>query len=138
MRDGFRITGAAVGAIIVVLLLVVGLWALTVAWAPWKGAGEQRKQIQGSADYRIAAYDRFYDLCGSIQALEDQLETMRADRSLPKDQRATNVLALTNQRFSLIRQYNADASKADTRANFLASDLPFSIDPNQEHTTCAA
>lgn len=127
-----------IGALVLLLALPVGVWGFRVLTADAKGEGDQRIQTRGDANYRIAAYDRFFDLCASIQALEDQLGVMRADKSLPPDQRATNILALTNQRNTLIRQYNADAAKADTRGHFLSSDLPYSIDTSQETTSCAA
>lgn len=129
--------GLLIGGIVLVIALVVGIWALTVAWAPWKGEGDARKQTN-SADYRIAAYDHFYSLCGDIQAVEDQLATMEADTSLPEDQRNTNILALTNKRNTLIREYNADARKEDTQGKFRASDLPYQLDPTEETTTCTA
>lgn len=130
--------GGIVLAVILTLVLVAGVFAVTVLWAPWKGAGEQRKAIHGSGEYRIAAYNRFYDDCAAVQAVEDQLAAMKADKTLPADQRAANVLALTNKRNTLIRAYNADSRKEDTLANFKASDLPYQIDPTQETTTCTA
>ncbi len=136
-RAGVRIFGMSVGVVVGVLLLIMLVGVVTFAWAPWKGEREQRMMTEGSGSYRIAAYDSFYDQCGSIQAIEDQIVNMEADKSLPEAFKATNLLALKNQRATLIRQYNADASKADTRANFMASDLPYKIDSTQETTSCA-
>lgn len=138
IRDLSRGALVAIVAVVLLIALVAGIWVFRVATADVKGRGDQILKTEGNADYRIAAYDRFYDLCASIQALEDQIAVMSADTTLPAEQRATNILALTNQRNSLIRQYNADARKADTRGNFRASDLPYEIDQTQEHTSCVA
>jgi hypothetical protein len=118
-------------------LLVSGvLLAVNYFTADTRGKVSARNQTNGNGTYRIAQYDHFYDLCGSVQALEDQRDTMKADTSLPKDQRAVNVLALTNQRNTLIRRYNADSSKVATASQFKASDLPPLLNPHQEHTQC--
>ena len=60
---------------IVVFLVVVG-WGVTavtfglrVATAGIVGAGEARIEIQ-SADFRLAAYPHFFDLCAAIQGHE--------------------------------------------------------------------
>ena len=132
-----------VAVVVVAILIGSGVWLFRVATADVKGAGDQVIQTKGNAQYRIAAYDAFYDACGAIQAKEDQIALQEplleaAKPGTPDYQRLeANVVALKSSRASLIRAYNADASKADTRANFLASDLPYSIDTTQEHTTCA-
>lgn len=138
IRDLSRGALVAIVALLLIFALVIGVWVFRVKTADIKGAGDQVIQTKGDANYRIAAYDRFYDLCASIQALEDQLGVMADATGIPADQRDTNILALTNQRNTLIRQYNADARKTDTRGAFLASDLPFQIDPSQETTSCIA
>lgn len=119
--------------VIAILVLIVVIGAFTFVWAPWKGAIEQRNQTQGSGSYRIAAYDHFYDLCGDIQAKEDQIANVTANPPANAD---VILLALNNSRNSLIREYNADARKADTLAHFKASDLPYQIDPTEESTSC--
>lgn len=138
IKDAGLGVGAIFGIVALALVLIAAVFAVTVWWAPWKGAGEQRKIVQGSGQYRIAAYERFYDDCAAIQGLEDQIATIKANTTLPENQRTENLLALTNKRNTMIRQYNADSAKTDTVANFKASDLPYEIDPAEETTTCAA
>lgn len=144
IRSGAR-TGAAGAGLYIGLVLLVLVIAATVVFvfggfsrltANFRGETEVREKTLADGDYRIAAYESFYDQCAAVKAIEVQLDNMRADKSLPKDQRATNVLALQNKRAQLIEEYNADARKTDTRANFLASDLPYELNQNQEHTTC--
>lgn len=118
---------------------LLGVWLnseFSILTAETRGETGQREQTVADPDYRIAAYDQFYNKCAAIQSLEDQLEVMQQTKGLPEDQKAANILALTNQRNTLINQYNVDARKAGTLGQFRASDLPFSIDATTEHTTC--
>lgn len=129
------IAGGTAIVVMVILTLIAGGFGWVTA--DFRGAKDAREQTIADGSYRIAAYEKFYDLCGDIKAIEQQIVNQEAmSAGLPKDQVAVNKLALNNQRASLIQEYNADARKADTKANFLASDLPYSIDPNQETTTC--
>lgn len=125
-----------IAAIVAVLLVVAVVYGIRWVTADARGASDAREQTRADGTYRIAAYEQFFDDCAAIQALEDQIETMKADKSLPASQRDTNVLALTNQRNTLIRGYNADAQKSDTRGHFLASGLPYEIDKDEENTEC--
>ena len=133
--------GRLIGAVVLFFVVVIGIVFIAggASWltAPFRGAVEQREIVQADGRYRIAAYEKFYDDCAAVQALEDQIAAMKANKSLPESQRETNVLALTNARNTLIRNYNADSRKADTIENFKASDLPYQLDPQKE-TTCSA
>lgn len=132
-----------IGGAVALIALVVGGYALKYATADVRGKVAQNEAVKADPNYRIASYDAFYDACGAIQAKEDAIDAQLAlqdayEKGSPDFVRIeTNLVALRAARASLIRAYNADASKADTRANFHASDLPYSIDPTQEHTTCA-
>lgn len=133
--------GRLIGAVVLFFVILVGIVFIAggASWltAPFRGAVEQREIVQGDGNYRIAAYEKFYNDCAAVQALEDQIALMKANKSLPKDQRETNILALESNRNRLIRQYNADSRKADTIENFKASDLPYQLD-TQKETTCSA
>lgn len=112
----------------VILALIYGGGWLQRLTADFRGETAQIEKVQADPNFRIAAYEQFYDRMGRIEALEQQICTMQ-EADLPENQTATNVLALTNQRIDLIEKYESDASKEDTRANFLASDLPYEINP---------
>lgn len=133
--------GRLIGAVILFFVVIVGIILISggASWltAPFRGAVEQREIVQADGSYRIAAYEKFYDDCAAVQAVEDQLAVMKENKSLPDVQRETNILALTNMRNTLIREYNADSRKADTIENFKASDLPYQLNL-EETTTCSA
>lgn len=112
--------------------------------ADFRGETDQVEQISGDADYRIAAYERFFDLCAAVQTKESEIEAAQTelDSTDPSDYRKqqlnANITAATSARAELINEYNADAAKEDTAANFRASGLPHQLDIEQEHTECTA
>lgn len=142
-RAGLRIGGWIIVAVLFVGIIGAGTWGFRVLTADAKGRGDQVIKTKGNADYRMAAYDHFADLCASVQAAEDKLALAKQQAEAIKDpekrqQADVNVFALASQRAELVRQYNADAAKQATIGQFKAADLPARIDPTQESTTCAS
>lgn len=136
------LTAAVAVVTAAVFVGIVATWALTVWWAPWKGAGDVRKQTQGNASFRIASYDHFYDLCAQAQTTQQNANITRvlirqATDPGEKARQQTNLQAQRNQLNSLVNAYNADARKTTTAGQFKASDLPYTIDASQE-ITCTA
>lgn len=137
----------------IITWVTVALTLLGLAWygvhiwrretADTRGTTDQIEQISGDADYRIQAYEEFYDRCWAVVELEAQIviaeevKNAAAEGSWEAQEAAMNLQALQNQRIDLITSYNADAAKADTAANFLASDLPAALNLEGE-TSCAA
>ena len=132
---------------IVVVLVMAFMWMFGVGLfqretAGFRGDVKATEQVQGSGQYRIAAYDHFFDLCSSIQSTSDQIKNLEAQVASEEDpvykrDLRQSVAALQNQRASAIRQYNADAAKEGTVGQFRDSGLPHSIDPSEEDVTCA-
>jgi hypothetical protein len=134
------------GLAIVLVLLFATMWVFgyglwSAGTAETRGETGVRERTVADADYRIASYDQFYDLCASIVSKEDSIALIEQDvagaeeGSQRKRELDEYLLALRAQRAELINQYNADARKEDTRANFRASDLPYQID-KEGSTTC--
>lgn len=135
-------------AVVLIVAIVIGaMFVFGFGWfsretADFRGKTGQIERVNDPS-YRMAQYDHFYDLCAGVQTDEtriatakDQLKTVTdADRKL---QLQANLDAAINQRAGDINQYNADARKKDTAAHFRASDLPYQINSNEEHTTCTA
>lgn len=136
---GIRLFGWSATTVVAVVLLMALAGGLAYVWAPWKGALEERQLTEGSGKYRIAAYEKFYDSCAAIQSKEDQIENLESELETAEGDRkaqvAASITALRNTRSELIREYNADARKADTAAKFKSSDLPYTIDPEGD-TSC--
>jgi hypothetical protein len=132
---GFILAGLAILA--VVMLAVWGI-AFGFRWftAAPKGKLQAREQIQ-SGDNRIQAYNHFFDLCASVQTLDqalnqsyDQLKT--ATTSDDKTRIETNIGAQLNSRNDAANQYDADSHKSYTVGQFKASSLPYSIAPYEK------
>lgn len=137
-------------AFIVLVLVISGMWMFGVGFfqketADFRGDVKATEQVQGRGEYRIAAYDHFYNLCASIQTKDDQISIAERSLALASDSgnqvairdAQVTLMALQNQRAEAINQYNADARKAGTLGQFRDSGLPYEIDSKaREELTC--
>jgi hypothetical protein len=128
---------------IATVIFVTGM-VLLLRWifADPTGAVEQRESTVGSGAYRISSYDSFYDQCFTAKTTQENIANaivMLGTETDParKAQLNVNVVALQNELNSEVNQYNADARKADTKAHFKASDLPYSLNA-KEVISCTA
>lgn len=142
MKNKITITVfAIVIAVAIILATVYGGGLLQRMTADFRGETGQIEQTQADADYRISAYDQFYDKCAGIQSLESKISNLSDELEETDDEQRKSVLntsitASKNKRAELINDYNADARKEATRGQFKASDLPYEIDINEEGTAC--
>lgn len=132
---------AVVIAVAIILAAVYGGGLMQRMTADFRGETGQIEQTQADADYRISAYDQFYDKCAGIQTLESKITNLSDELEETEDEQRKSVLntsitASKNKRAELINDYNADARKEATRGQFKASDLPYEIDINEEGTAC--
>lgn len=133
--DNFSIRKVCLLVVVAVLLVwgvSAGVWGLGVATGGLYGSGEAYKTIH-SADFRIAAYDHFFNLYASIKSLEGKIDEITDTLAvLEAGTRAYNytLTALTGTkglRHEAIQQYNADAMKDWTEGQFRDNDLPYQI-----------
>jgi hypothetical protein len=136
-------TAVAAAIAAVVILPVAGIYGvgfLKKETADFRGGVSATESVKANGAYRIAAYDQFFDLCGQVQAKEGTIAILQEELLTATPERAAvitpTIAGIKAGRQSDIAQYNSDASKTDTKANFLASSLPYSLNINQE-TTCA-
>jgi hypothetical protein len=146
MLNRFRELGWWIVIGVAVIVIGIAVWLGIVFTnkhtADFRGSAAVTEQVRGNGNYRIAAYNSFFDQCGAIQGKEATLTALKAELATnpPADRVAqinTTITAVTASRAQAIAAYNADAAKTDTQGHFLASNLPFHIDPAQEATTCA-
>ena len=140
-------TVAASAVVLIVVLIIGAMWVFGVGMfrretADFRGGTRATEQVHANGQYRIAAYDRFFAECSQVQALGDQAANVQAELDATTDpvrrqDLATSVTALRNQRAEAIRTYNADASRAGTVGQFRDSQLPYRIDPTSKDVTCA-
>ena len=131
---GWKIALGCIAAVVIIFVLIFAISGISQGTAEIRGGTDAREKTVGNGSYRIAAYDQFYDLNAAVETLEGQICTMKSAEGLPANQRATNVLALTNQRTALVNEYNNDAEKAGTIGQFRASNLPSEL--SQEMPSC--
>lgn len=150
MENGERVNWFALiliglGLIVMVVATVSAIWGFGVITAGIKGRGEAVKRTQ-SVNFRLTAYEGFFDRCAAIQASEDALDAQAtaiegAETTRERTRIRANIAGIQSQRAQNITRYNADARKW-TRGQFLAEDLPFKIDdapyPEGGKTSCGS
>lgn len=121
--------------VLVALSLVGSVAGYALGWfaAPYQGKLQARQIIQGDGNYRIAAYDHFFNLCASVQTADSNIATQESLLAQFKkggndyNRTLTNIGGLEATRADGINQYNADASKSYTVGQFKSSNLPYQL-----------
>lgn len=140
MKFGFQLFIGLIGLLLLLAVLAGINWGWRYFTADVRGivgAEEQRK----AANFRLQAYNRFFDMCAAIQGHEATLKAQRTALDMAtspgeKERLRANIAGITAQRARTIARYNADAAKSYTLAQFKANSLPYRIKPNQENTIC--
>ena len=134
---------ALIGAF--VLVSVFGVFATTEAQqatADQRGETDLIEQTRADGSYRLAKYEWFFDQCAAVQAAEARISILEEElATTPEDDQQrvrTNITASLNQRAELISEYNAEARKEGTAAQFMDDDLPSELDMNADSTSCTA
>lgn len=144
-RLALWIVAGAVFFLVLWIVLASSVWGLRVATAGLVGRGEARIQIQ-SAEFRITAYNHFFDLCAAVQGHEGQIESLQIQLTQTETTRSRELVlaslaGVTAQRARSIAQYNQDALKDYTQGQFMDSDLPYQLVvntyPEGGRTQCA-
>lgn len=154
-----RIAGASIGVGVLCVIVAVGMFFIAVLgvyadnWfahltSDTKGDTEKLSLVEAQGEFRIAAYDHFFNLCTSIQEKEatirgqkQELETNPSPARV--EQINANLGVLQAQRDSLINQYNNDGAKDYTigqygpKELFGGTTLPYPLSLQAEETTCA-
>lgn len=139
-----KAVGIWVAAILGGIALIIGLFFATgwfsIATSDFRGEVDKHNKVEANGDYRIAAYDHFYDTCAAVRSKETTISYLRVEATTATGSRKTQIEgAITaNQiaRNELINQYNVDARKSYTSGQFKASDLPYQLDQESEQSTC--
>lgn len=130
------------GILALTIFVLLILWGVGWVAAPWQGKLQARQQIQ-SGNFRIQAYNQFFDKCASVttldQALKQTLASEKTDTGSDLTRDRINFTAQLNDRNDAANTYNADARKSYTLGQFKASSLPYTIPPYQKGQvfTCA-
>jgi len=128
----WKIVLGVLGVFLVMWLVVIGIWGFGVATAGLYGRGEAIKQIQ-SDNFRIGAYQYFFNQCASIQGLEGKIDELTIQLSLLEpgtrsyDYTLCSLTGVKGFRHEAIAKYNQDALKDYTEGQFRDSDLPYQL-----------
>lgn len=142
----FKAAGVTALAIASVIAAAILFTALALVWryviAEPRGRVQQEEILQQGQN-RIARYDYFFNLCAAVQSDEATIVALRQElETNPPASRVTQInatiTALRSGRAEKINQYNVDARKSGTIAQFRSSDLPFQLIPTSEVTSCIA
>lgn len=129
-----------IAVIITGLALFFGVLGFRYYTADIRGRVDAQETIKSGAN-RIAQYDRFFNLCASIQAQEGMLTYLEEElgAAAPEDKAriSANITGVQAARARAIAQYNADATKNYTSGQFRDSDLPYQLSV-EGVTQCAA
>jgi hypothetical protein len=138
---------AAILGVLGVVIVGILIWGFATgfqyATADVRGSVAQRELVRADGNFRVQAYDHFFDLCTSIQGDEARLKALKTQRDVPDNSPAdvnrinATLPAIQATRDAKIAQYNNDAQKVGTIGPFRSAHLPEHLNINDEETTCA-
>lgn len=139
-----KITGLSVAGLLGVVLLVSLIVGFQWISAPFRGALDARETIQADGDFRIAAYNTFFNRCANIQTHEARIESLETElndeQNPPTSARVSQIQsslsAIRSQRAEDINLYNSEASRDWTVGQFRDEGLPHELDIDAEETDC--
>jgi hypothetical protein len=127
--------GGVVLIVLIGIVFAVGAWGFNWFAAPYQGKLQARQQIN-SGDFRIQAYNQFFDQCAQIQTDEEALQASYTElKTASKDDKTRIHINITGQliaRNEAANQYNADSRKSYTVGQFKSANLPYQIPPYQK------
>jgi hypothetical protein len=123
-------------AVVFVLALSAGIWALKVGTSDVKGQGDATSR-KNSGTNRVAAQERFEELFANVKAADQRIDVMAtAKQAAPDDVVAqANYTGAINFCIQTVADYNAEARKFSAQ-DWRAPDLPHQIDPLDKTTDC--
>ena len=133
-------------AVVVFILVASGIgMVIRYYTADVRGKVAANEKIKADPNFRIEAYDRFFNQCASVQSIEQTIAATQAELATSKNERRqmqlnTNLTALAAARADAVNQYNADSHKAYTAGQFKSSDLPYELSTTipEGGTQCSA
>lgn len=127
---------ATLSAIVLLVLVGWGAWAVSVAVSPVKGAGDAVKMREDAAN-RTAAQERFEELYAGVQSADEKTELAAAQlKNNPKDLTLQQTFSgVQSNCVTLANQYNAESRKFLAK-DFKSFDLPLQIDRTDPAFDC--
>ena len=121
---------ASVGVVVGFLVLWAAIWGFRWITADPIGRLGARETIL-SGEFRVAAYQHFFNACAAVQGLEAGLDAQREllGQTDGKDRQRVlaNIAGITAEWGRAVAKYNADARKDYTEGQFRDLDLPYQL-----------
>lgn len=137
MSGAIKLSLAIAAFILLILAVTFVSGSMSIITAPFRGEVEKNEMIEADGDYRIAAYDNFYDMCTDAQSLQEQIENQEqaielTDDPEQREKLMAGRLGMQQQLASVVNKYNNQSQQDYTRGQFKDSDLPYELDTEQE------
>jgi len=137
--------GGVVLLFVVMLIGVFGFGWFQKGTAEFRGDVRETEQVVADPQYRVAAYQEFFQLCTGVQTAEASIaaSTDELSRTTDPDRRIqleSNLSAGKTQWANLVNQYNNKAMQDRTQARYFPPNLPPQLGPVYREgmrTTCA-
>lgn len=117
-----KLVGLGLLAFFGVIAISVGIMFLTgtisMKTAGFRGEVKAQEIIKASGTFKIAAYDKFHNLCQEVLALEQQVRN-RKELGIKDEKDEIQLLGLQNIHARVVSKYNADAAKDYTVGQYL-------------------
>jgi len=131
-----KIIWLSVLAVVVLVILSWGGYALSVAMSGPKGVGDAIKTKNSAknwTDAQAGFEDSYQAIVSADKKIAVHQEALKAEPQSPILQ--TNLTGTTSMCISAVAQYNADSRKY-LKEEFKSADLPYQIDSTDPATDC--
>lgn len=136
---GTKVVAGIVGVAVLGVVITFVFGGANWITASFRGEADKREQTVASGAFRIATYQRYFDLCTAVQNSEASLKALDEEKvdatDIRKAQIATSATAIKAQRAASINEYNA-LSGQEHKAAFQDKKLPYRLDASDTATVC--
>ena len=125
--------GIAIAAFIAIYVVGVFLTgSLSIFTSDFRGEVEKHEQVEAQGEYRVAQYDYFFNLCGDIQAKQQNIKQLESLGPEYNEEVTANRMQLNE----MVSEYNSAASSEYTKGQFKDDELPYQISAEREVESC--
>jgi len=128
-------TKQVIKIVIITFIIMIILWGGITAFRYYSATVRGKtgaKEFIESKEHRIYSYEHFYELYATIKSkkvlYESQKESLKnAESASERERIRQNISGIRSSLSRAIEEYNADASKVETKGKFKSDDLPDKI-----------
>lgn len=133
----WKLIGISVGVLIGLIVLSVAMMyvsgTISILTAPFRGHVATVEETTANPNFRISAYNSFFDKCASVVAMEQRINLLESKPNLT-DKEQTELRGMKGIHADLVSRYNNDVRKDYTVGQMRDSDLPYQLNINGGNT----